>query len=66
MGQWEFIMYSIVISMMCIIYFFEYFLYIGSLFIYGMIYYTYYCFLYSQACLRLLVFVYVYVDPHVL
>ena len=58
-----------VISMLIIIYFLEYFLYIdecGSLFIYEMIYYTYYCSLYSQACLRLLVSVYVYIDPHVL
>ena len=55
MGQWEFIMYSAVISMSSIIYLFEYFLYIdgcGSLVIYEMIYYIYYCFLYSQACLR--------------
>ena len=62
-------MYSAVISMLSIIYFFEYFLYIdgrGSLFIYEMIHYTYYCSLYSQARLRLLVFVYVYVDPYVL
>ena len=69
MGQWEFIIYSVVISMLRIIYFFGYFCYIdgcGSLFIYEMIYYTYYCSLYSQACLRLLVFVYVYVDPHLL
>ena len=62
-------MYFVVISMLRITYFFEYFLYIdgcGSLFIYEMIYYTYYFSLYSQACLRLLVFLYVYVDPHVL
>ena len=62
-------MYSIVVSMLGNIYFFEYFLYIdgcGSLFIYEMIYYTYYCSLYSQACFRFLVFVCVYVDPHVL
>ena len=62
-------MYSAVISMLSIIYFFEYFLYIDgyeTLFFYEMVYYTYYCPLYSQACFRLLVFVYVYVDPHVL
>ena len=63
-------MYFAVLSMLSIIiYFFEYFLYIdgyGSLFINEIIYFTYYCFLYSQACSRLLVFVYVFVDPHVL
>ena len=50
MGQWEFIIYSTVGSMLGTIYFFEYFLYIdgcGSLFIYKMIYYTNYCSLYS-------------------
>ena len=62
-------MYFVVVSMLGIIYFFDYFVYIdecGSLFIYEMIYCTYYCSLYSYACLRLLIFVYVYVDPHVL
>ena len=52
-------MYSIVVSMLGNIYL-SIFLYIdgcGSLFIYEMIYYTYYCSLYSQACLRFLVFV---------
>ena len=50
MGQWEFIMYFAVVSMLGIIYLFEYFSYIdgcGSLFIYEMIYNTYYCSLYS-------------------
>ena len=62
-------MYYAVISMLSIIFFYEYFSYIdgsGSLFIDKMIYYIYYYSLYSQACLKLLVFVYVYVDPHVL
>ena len=62
-------MYYAVISMLSMIYFFEYFLYIDgcrSLFIYKMIYYTYYRSLYSQAYLRILVFIHVYVDPYVL
>ena len=54
-------MYSSLISMLSIIiYFFEHFLYINecrSLFIYKMVYYTYYCSVYSQVCLRLLVYV---------
>ena len=52
--------FAVIFMLSIIIYFFEYFLYIdgcGSLFIYEMIYYIYYCSLYSQACLRLLVFV---------
>ena len=61
--------FAVIFMLSIIIYFFECFLCIngcGSLIIYEIINYIYYCSLYSQACLRLLVFVYVYVDPHLL